>query len=83
MSKKTEFYDNVTVGVLCGGSGTRLWPLSTERVPKPFHKLSDKNHTLFKVQRANNSSTVVYKDNFDLAYHNIRKVLAVKWVPLD
>ena len=43
----------------------------------------DKNHTLFKVQRANNSSTVVYKDNFDLTHHNIFKVLALKCVPLD
>ena len=38
----------------------------------------DKNHTLSKVQRVINSSTVVYKDNFDLIYHNIRKDLAVK-----
>ena len=43
----------------------------------------DKNHTLFKVQRANNSSTVVYKDNFDLTYHNIREVLAVKCMRMD
>ena len=43
----------------------------------------DKNHTLFKVQGANNSSTVVYKDNFDLTHHNIFKVLALKFVPLD
>ena len=25
--------------ILCGGSGTRLWPLSTEAEPKPFHAL--------------------------------------------
>ena len=25
--------------ILCGGSGTRLWPVSTERAPKPFHDL--------------------------------------------
>ena len=43
----------------------------------------DKNHTLFKVQRANDSSIVVYKDNFDLTYHNIREVLAVKCVQMD
>ena len=42
----------------------------------------DKNHTLFKVQGANNSSTVVYKDNFDLTYHNIREDLAVKCVQM-
>ena len=43
----------------------------------------DKNHTLSKVQRAINSSTVVYIDNFDLTYHNTREVLAVKCVALD
>lgn len=26
--------------ILCGGSGTRLWPLSTKTKPKPFHKLT-------------------------------------------
>src|SRR4029079_3507547 len=25
--------------VLCGGSGTRLWPLSREAYPKQFHRL--------------------------------------------
>ena len=25
--------------ILCGGAGTRLWPLSTEAEPKPFHAL--------------------------------------------
>src|SRR5258708_5632043 len=26
--------------ILCGGSGTRLWPLSREHHPKPFHALN-------------------------------------------
>jgi mannose-1-phosphate guanylyltransferase/mannose-6-phosphate isomerase len=25
--------------ILCGGAGTRLWPVSTEAAPKPFHSL--------------------------------------------
>lgn len=25
--------------ILCGGAGTRLWPVSTEAAPKPFHAL--------------------------------------------
>src|ERR1019366_1935018 len=30
--------------ILCGGAGTRLWPVSTEAAPKPFHALlSDKS----------------------------------------
>src|SRR5258705_11072252 len=26
--------------ILCGGSGTRLWPLSREHHPKPLHALN-------------------------------------------
>ena len=26
--------------VLCGGAGTRLWPLSREAYPKQFHRLT-------------------------------------------
>ena len=33
--------------VLCGGSGTRLWPLSREAFPKQFHKISG-DETLFQ-----------------------------------
>ncbi|TQR60209.1 sugar phosphate nucleotidyltransferase [Campylobacter troglodytis] len=29
--------------ILCGGSGTRLWPLSRELMPKQFIKLFDAN----------------------------------------
>src|SRR5271169_1419920 len=27
--------------ILCGGAGTRLWPVSREALPKPFMKLGD------------------------------------------
>lgn len=33
--------------ILCGGSGTRLWPLSRETYPKPFVDLGG-GKTLFK-----------------------------------
>jgi mannose-1-phosphate guanylyltransferase/mannose-6-phosphate isomerase len=33
--------------ILCGGSGTRLWPLSRESYPKQFHRFVG-NHTLFE-----------------------------------
>jgi len=29
--------------ILCGGSGTRLWPLSTREMPKQFHVLSGRH----------------------------------------
>ncbi len=33
--------------ILCGGSGTRLWPLSRESYPKQFHRFVGE-HTLFE-----------------------------------
>jgi mannose-1-phosphate guanylyltransferase/mannose-6-phosphate isomerase len=33
--------------IMCGGAGTRLWPLSTQAAPKPFHVLSGER-TLFQ-----------------------------------
>ena len=34
--------------VLCGGAGSRLWPLSREQHPKPFIKLNDGESLLQK-----------------------------------
>jgi mannose-1-phosphate guanylyltransferase/mannose-6-phosphate isomerase len=34
---------------MCGGSGTRLWPLSREKLPKQFLNLTDKKHTMFQL----------------------------------
>lgn len=31
---------NVTSAILCGGSVTRLWPLSRTRLPKQVHSLT-------------------------------------------
>ncbi|RYF79343.1 MAG: mannose-1-phosphate guanylyltransferase/mannose-6-phosphate isomerase [Comamonadaceae bacterium] len=33
--------------ILCGGSGSRLWPLSSDHLPKPFHALCGER-TLFQ-----------------------------------
>ncbi|MRI83477.1 MAG: mannose-1-phosphate guanylyltransferase/mannose-6-phosphate isomerase [Nitratiruptor sp.] len=35
--------------ILCGGSGTRLWPLSRELMPKQFLKLFEQNRSLFQL----------------------------------
>jgi mannose-1-phosphate guanylyltransferase/mannose-6-phosphate isomerase len=37
--------------VLCGGAGTRLWPVSREGLPKPFIKLPDGESLLLKTLR--------------------------------
>ena len=33
--------------IMCGGAGTRLWPLSVPAAPKPFHRFGAE-HTLFQ-----------------------------------
>lgn len=35
--------------IMCGGSGTRLWPSSREKLPKQFLHLTDKTHTMFQL----------------------------------
>lgn len=55
MNRKSDIERSEVVPViLCGGSGSRLWPISREYFPKQFHKLLDKDLTLFQstVQRA-------------------------------
>jgi len=39
---------NITPVLLCGGSGTRLWPLSRKSYPKQFVRLMGEE-TLFKL----------------------------------
>ena len=40
--------------ILCGGSGTRLWPISRTLMPKQFIKLFD-NKSLFQLTVERNS----------------------------
>jgi mannose-1-phosphate guanylyltransferase / mannose-6-phosphate isomerase len=62
--------------ILCGGAGTRLWPLSRELSPKPFIKLPD-GDTLFAktlarcaaVEHALPPVVVTHKDHAHLARH--------------
>jgi mannose-1-phosphate guanylyltransferase/mannose-6-phosphate isomerase len=37
----------MNIVILCGGSGTRLWPLSRKKLPKQFLKLTN-NNTMFQ-----------------------------------
>lgn len=62
--------------ILCGGAGTRLWPLSRELSPKPFVHLPD-GSTLFaktlarcaSLQNALPPVVVTHKDHAHLARH--------------
>ncbi|HEX4195803.1 MAG TPA: sugar phosphate nucleotidyltransferase [Caulobacteraceae bacterium] len=43
--------------ILCGGAGTRLWPVSTEAAPKPFHALlSDESLFQATVRRVSSAA---------------------------
>ncbi len=67
--------------ILCGGSGTRLWPLSRKNFPKQFLKLySDKSllqETFLRmcnVMPADNIFLVTNKENYFNVYNQIREV---------
>lgn len=40
---------NLNIVILCGGSGSRLWPLSRKYLPKQFLALTDNNLTMFQL----------------------------------
>ena len=49
----------INCAILCGGSGTRLWPLSRKKLPKQFLKLTnDKTMLQNTINRLNSSSCV-------------------------
>jgi mannose-1-phosphate guanylyltransferase/mannose-6-phosphate isomerase len=47
----------ITPVILCGGAGTRLWPLSRRSYPKQFAKLAG-DHTLFQASAMRVSGTI-------------------------
>jgi mannose-1-phosphate guanylyltransferase len=46
--------------IMCGGAGTRLWPLSTDDKPKPFHAIGSDlslfQQTVLRVSREETSA---------------------------
>ncbi len=67
--------------ILCGGSGTRLWPLSRKSFPKQFLKLySDKSllqETFLRMQKvmpAENIYFITNNDNFFNVFDQIKEV---------
>ena len=57
------YSDRITPVILCGGSGTRLWPLSRKSFPKQFVPLVDNKSllqlTLERVAQGNGDSTAL------------------------
>ena len=50
--------------ILCGGSGTRLWPLSRAEFPKQFLNLGDTNLSLF--QESINRTSAIDSSRFEI-----------------
>ena len=60
--------------ILCGGSGTRLWPLSRELMPKQFIKLFDANlgaNSLLMQDDSKNSNNLRTKNSTILALNSL------------
>ncbi|MDR0287238.1 MAG: mannose-1-phosphate guanylyltransferase/mannose-6-phosphate isomerase [Clostridiales bacterium] len=53
--------------ILAGGSGTRLWPLSLNKTPKPFLKLNLVEHTLFQQVILRSTKMVLPEDIYIIA----------------
>ena len=64
--------------LLCGGSGTRLWPISRTLMPKQFIKLFD-DRSLFQLTALRNSEicdrafVITNVDHYYLAMDQYRK----------
>ena len=60
--------------ILCGGAGTRLWPLSREDLPKQFHRLTG-HETLFQ-QTCHRLSGPLFGELGVLSNHRYRFLIA-------
>lgn len=63
---------NIVPVILCGGSGSRLWPLSREQNPKPFLRLTDGlsliQHAFIKAGLVGNAKQIITVANKDLFF---------------
>ena len=71
--------------ILCGGSGSRLWPVSREQHPKPFIRLEDNQSLLQKafirgavLENVTEVMTVTNRDLFFKTQDEFRPVNSAK-----
>ena len=67
--------------ILCGGAGTRLWPLSREAFPKQFHKLMG-SESVFQ-QTCRRLSGDLFSDPWVLANYRHRFLVAEQLKEID
>ena len=69
--------DNIIPVLMCGGSGTRLWPISRSSEPKQFHALSGSDSLFqqtvqrFRTEQYAEPLIVVNTNHRDLALREI------------
>lgn len=66
---------SITPVILCGGSGTRLWPLSRDRAPKQFASLVDTLST-FQLTAKRLSASPLFGRMIVIASHKVRFIVA-------
>jgi mannose-1-phosphate guanylyltransferase/mannose-1-phosphate guanylyltransferase/mannose-6-phosphate isomerase len=74
--------DNIIPVLMCGGSGTRLWPVSRASEPKQFHALSGEKSLFqqtvqrFRTELYSEPLVIVNKNHRDLALREIGELQA-------
>lgn len=66
----------MVVSILCGGSGTRLWPISRTLMPKQFAKLLG-NDSLFKITLKRNAKLLHANDSLQVITNDKHYFLAI------
>lgn len=66
----------MVISILCGGSGTRLWPLSRKLMPKQFAKLIGED-SLFKMTLERNSKLLSAHDSLQVITNDQHYFLAL------
>ncbi|SDA34069.1 Nucleotidyl transferase, partial [Methylobacterium sp. UNC378MF] len=62
--------------ILCGGTGTRLWPASRESMPKQFARLVDAERSTFQATLARVSDAAVFATPTVIASAEARFIVA-------
>ena len=66
----------MVISILCGGSGTRLWPLSRKLMPKQFAKLIGED-SLFKMTLERNAKLLSVNDSWQVITNDKHYFLAL------
>ncbi|WP_283214929.1 sugar phosphate nucleotidyltransferase, partial [Methylobacterium tardum] len=72
----SDWSNQVLPVILCGGTGTRLWPASRESMPKQFARLVDAERSTFQATLARVSDAAVFAKATVIASAEARFIVA-------